>query len=96
LKALERSKRTIANEEESSTAEDVRKELVFVDGSIADYDALVSELRGDRSRDLAVVVLDPAGDGLEQISRTLALYSDLDAVHIVSHGEEGEKAEADA
>ena len=36
-----------------------------------------------------VVVLDPAGDGLKQIADYMAGQEDIDAVHILSHGQEG-------
>ncbi|WP_445245971.1 DUF4347 domain-containing protein [Microcoleus sp. OTE_8_concoct_300] len=36
-----------------------------------------------------IFILDRAGDGVEQITELLASYTDLDAVHIVSHGGPG-------
>jgi hypothetical protein len=67
----------------------VRHELVFVDAGIEDYETLVEDLLAqdpDSTRTLEVVVLDSDREGIWQISEALAGRSDLDAVHIVSHG----------
>ena len=72
-------------------AEHQSRELVIIDASTPDYeillDGLSSQPNGDR--DFEYVVLDPNEDGITQISNLLSQYSDLDAVHIVSHGDEG-------
>ena len=68
-----------------------RREIVFVDAGVEGYERLVQDLRADGAggRWLEVVLLDPEGDGVAQITETLARFQDLDAVHIVSHGSEG-------
>ncbi|HET7524482.1 MAG TPA: DUF4347 domain-containing protein, partial [Burkholderiaceae bacterium] len=63
-----------------------RREIVFVDGGVADAQALVDDLRARSGADLTVVQLDAQRDGIEQITATLAQYRDVSAVHIVSHG----------
>ena len=69
----------------------VRHELVFVDTDTPDYQNLIDELSasGDASRQLDIVLLDNTRDGITQITEILADYQDLDAVHILSHGENG-------
>jgi hypothetical protein len=69
----------------------VRRELVFVDSGAEDYQQLVKDLiaTSEDGRQLEVVLLDSNRDGVEQISEVLAGYSDVDAVHFVSHGEGG-------
>ena len=62
-----------------------RKEVVFVDPNIGNFDALVSGVHPAAE----VVVLDPTGDGLSQIADYLSEKSDINAIHIVSHGEAG-------
>ena len=70
----------------------VRLELVFVDTGTADYQQLVDDIlrSADPTRELEVYLLDAQRDGVEQISEILAGYSDLDAIHIVSHGSAGQ------
>jgi hypothetical protein len=67
---------------------ETRRELVFIDAAVDDHQTLVSDLlaNSDESRNIEVVVLDGERDGVEQISEALNGYQGLDAVHIVSHG----------
>ena len=66
----------------------VRHELVFVDPQIADYESLLHEISsiGDATRQIEVVLLSSQRDGIDQIAEVLAGYSELDAVHFVTHG----------
>lgn len=59
--------------------------FVFIDARVADIEGLIAEL----ATDVRVVVLDPARDGVAQIAAALAGTTDLDSIHIVSHGTEG-------
>ena len=59
-----------------------RTEVVFVDPSIHNYQALLTDVHAAAQ----VVILDPAADGLTQIADVLSGRSDIDAIHIVSHG----------
>ncbi|MFT7044458.1 MAG: hypothetical protein ACJAW7_003230, partial [Candidatus Azotimanducaceae bacterium] len=63
-----------------------RVELVIVDSNVAGAQELIDDLTGDSDKTILVHVLDASADGVEQISGILSLYSDLDAVHLVSHG----------
>ena len=60
-------------------------EIVFIDSRVADPDTLLSGLPAD----VEVVRLDAAEDGVLQIADHLAGRSDVDAVHVISHGAEG-------
>ncbi len=62
-----------------------RTEIVFVDPNIHNYQALLTDVHAAAE----VVILDPAADGLTQIADFLSGQSDVDAVHIVSHGDVG-------
>src|SRR5262245_36020797 len=66
-------------------------ELVFVDGAIADRDALIVDFvrATGADRPVDVVVLDPDRDGIAQIGEVLATRTGLTAVHILSHGSDG-------
>jgi hypothetical protein len=67
-----------------------RHEIVFVDSGLEDHGALVDALRsaGPSDRELEVVLIDAERDGIAQITDVLSDHTDLDAVHIVSHGAE--------
>ncbi|MEG4032983.1 DUF4347 domain-containing protein, partial [Microcoleus sp. S36b_A4] len=60
------------------------KNVLFLDARVENCDSLA---RGGTA-DTEVFVLDSTGDGVEQITRVLANYSDLDSLQIVSHGRE--------
>ncbi|MBD2109849.1 DUF4347 domain-containing protein [Nodosilinea sp. FACHB-13] len=61
------------------------KGIVFVDEAIADADTLLKGL----DPGLDVVFLDSAQDGIDQITEALRSRSDLDSIHLLSHGEAG-------
>ena len=70
--------------------ESPRRELVFIDESVDDYEALLEGLFGQRSsREVEIHVLDRRRDGIDQISEILTRHRGLDAVHIFSHATEG-------
>jgi hypothetical protein len=60
--------------------------LVFVDSSVRDHSALVASI----SPDAEIIVFDGSRDGVAQISAALAGQSGVSAVHILSHGADGE------
>ncbi|NBD16307.1 MAG: DUF4347 domain-containing protein [Cyanobacteria bacterium] len=59
--------------------------IMFVDSGIATSEDLVAAV----PQQMEVIVLDSQQDGITQISEVLAQKSDLESVHIVSHGEPG-------
>ena len=77
---------------DQAAATATRHEIVFVDTSTQNYEQLVADIRGrsEPGTQTEVVLLDPGRDGIAQISETLAGRSDIDAVHILSHGDAGE------
>lgn len=62
-----------------------RREVVFVDGAVSDWKTLVAGL----GTGLEVVLLDSSQDGLKQIADYLQGSNDIDAIHLVGHGEAG-------
>jgi len=60
--------------------------LIFIDANVTDLQVLADAA----SRDGQIVILDPNRDGIEQIAEIVSHYSNLDAIHIVSHGAEGQ------
>lgn len=71
-----------------SPSQSVSRELVFLDTSVQDYQQLLDDLlaNDDPSREIEVVLLSSSRDGIDQISESLTGRTELDAVHIVSHG----------
>ncbi|NIU06024.1 MAG: DUF2341 domain-containing protein [Gammaproteobacteria bacterium] len=68
-----------------------RRELVFIDPGTPDYEQLLQDLqrdRGDGTR-IDVVLLDAKQDGVKQITRVLKQHQKLNAIHLVSHGNDG-------
>ncbi|MEM9678057.1 MAG: DUF4347 domain-containing protein, partial [Pseudomonadota bacterium] len=61
------------------------KEIAFIDGSVEGYEAFVASF----GTDVSVIVLDTNTDGVEQIAASLNGQTDIDAIHIVSHGRSG-------
>ncbi len=59
--------------------------LVFIDTNVSDYQTLLDGIDPSAT----VVLLDPAKDGVEQIAQTVSRYTNVDAVHIISHGDDG-------
>ncbi|MAT50657.1 MAG: hypothetical protein CMK32_05685, partial [Porticoccaceae bacterium] len=76
----------MAVDEATPSAALERTEIVFIDGALEDYQTLVDAV-GDGSE---VVLLDASGDGVEQIAAYLEGRTGIDAVHILSHGDQGE------
>ena len=66
----------------------VSREIVFVDTAASNYQQLVDDLLAgvDPTRRFDVRLLNSTRDGIEQISAVLAGTENVDAVHLVSHG----------
>ncbi|RFC66850.1 DUF4347 domain-containing protein, partial [Mesorhizobium denitrificans] len=62
------------------------REIVFVAGDIEDKDSLIASF----GKDVEVVTLDPTKDGVEQIAAALKGRTGIEAIHILSHGGEGQ------
>jgi hypothetical protein len=73
------------------TAQAVLRELVFLDTGVENYQQLLEDLWSldDGSREIEVVLLSGQRDGVDQITEALDGRTDLDAIHIVSHGTDG-------
>ena len=63
-----------------------RNEIVFIDTSVDDYQTLMEGIDPNAE----VILLDATRDGIEQIAEILGDRSDIDALHIISHGDQGE------
>ncbi|MGL6139079.1 MAG: DUF4347 domain-containing protein, partial [Planktothrix sp.] len=68
-----------------NSIQDQVKTVVFIDSSVENYETLLQGV--DPSAE--VIILDPNQDGIDQISSILSTQKDIDALHIISHGESG-------
>jgi len=59
--------------------------LVIIDAALPDYTSLLSGLQPG----LDVLVLDPHQDGIQEITAALTRYTNLESLHIFSHGFSG-------
>ena len=69
-----------------SGASQERTEIVFIDTSIKNWAMLREGVRSG----VEVVLLDANRNGLEQMAQALAGRGGLDAIHVLSHGSDGE------
>jgi predicted outer membrane repeat protein len=70
----------------SLSAPSDRKEIVFIDTSVEDYQALLEGI--DPNAD--VILLDSTRDGIEQMAQALNGRTDIDAIHLIAEGNEAE------
>ena len=75
---------TVISDAVSNAAES--SQIVFVDTGVEEYESMLSDFPNGAE----VILLDADRDGVQQISDALASRSDISAIHIISHGDEGE------
>ncbi|AKJ70742.2 hypothetical protein PATSB16_03040 [Pandoraea thiooxydans] len=68
-----------------TAAQAANKQVVFINGNVADLQTLVAGLPAGTQ----YVVLDSTKDGLLQIEQYLQTHSGVSAIHLVSHGSDG-------
>jgi hypothetical protein len=71
---------------EAPAAPAARIEIIFLDSRVADWQQLLDQVNRPGAR---IVLLDPERDAIDQIAAFLDGFSGVDAVHIISHGTEG-------
>jgi len=64
---------------------DNRQDVIFIDGKLHNYQQLLAGL----PQGAEVVVLDSSKDGLQQIANYLEGRTNVDAIHLLSHGAQG-------
>ena len=62
--------------------EDSLRDIIFIDTAVAGYEQLASEWANRGT----VILIDSSRDGVDQMMTALAGMSDINAIHIVSHG----------
>ena len=66
------------------TTRENNSNLLFINSDIDNYQSLISGV--DNAQ---VILLDSSRDGIKQITETLTNYSQVESIHIVSHGQVG-------
>ena len=62
-----------------------RTEIVFIESDVADIDTLIRGFGAGKE----IVILDAGRDGLRQIAEALEGRGGIDALHVISHGQQG-------
>ncbi|MBF0128118.1 MAG: DUF4347 domain-containing protein, partial [Magnetococcales bacterium] len=79
----------LAARDDRPPTEPPRREIVFIDAGVPDYQTLLAGAAPNRQ----IVVLDASQDGVERITDVLAIPgAPFDAIHIISHGSAGRVA----
>jgi len=80
-----------AGESGVPSAAEPRRELIIIDPATPDFQILVTDLinNADDGRQFEIAILDADTDGVVQLNALFTEYSDLDAVHLISHGSDG-------
>lgn len=68
-----------------AAGQEAPRQVVIVDGGITDRDGILKAVPADAD----VYVLPSDADGVAMIATILGQYNDLEAVHVVSHGQDG-------
>ncbi len=65
---------------------DTKKEIVFIDKGVDDYQSIVSSIDSSKS----IYLIDTQENGFEKIQDVLSNQTDVDAIHIVGHANVGQ------
>ncbi|MGV6818578.1 MAG: DUF4347 domain-containing protein [Thiotrichales bacterium] len=67
-----------------------RTELLIIDSQVPDYDKLLEAfLAANPGQDFEIHLLDGATKGIDGLGEIITSYTQVDAVHIISHGADG-------
>ena len=71
-------------------------ELVIVDTSVEGYQQLVDDILSNSSgRNIEVAYIESGSNGIQQITEAVAQRSNLSAIHLITHGDDGQLAIGD-
>jgi len=76
----------------TSATQVLTHEVVFIDSGINGYQQLAQTIQQENSstRSIDVLIIDAGKDGIAQVSAALSSRQDVNAIHLISHGEQGE------
>jgi len=73
----------------STQSQERIREVVFIDSRVPDQEILVDSILSKDSSAITILIIDPDKDGIDQITEALFAYRDIEAIHIISHGQSG-------
>jgi len=83
---------SLLDSSQSSILSEPTTEVVFIDSSLPDYQSFITDLteNNNENRQFNIVVLDSERDGLSQITSYLQSQENIDAIHFITHGSDGQ------
>ena len=79
----------VVQSDTSRVVETAFRELVIIDAGVPDLDALLADFENRGADAPKVIVLEAGQDPLASLGRILTGEQELNAVHLISHGEDG-------
>ena len=78
-------------EQQAAITEEQRQEVVFIDESVTEFQSFIDDLEDNSngSTTYEIILLEGDRNGIDQINETLSAYNEVDALHIISHGDDG-------
>jgi len=77
-----------------SQESEVKIELVIIDQSVENSDALVADIlsqnEGKKDKELVIITIDSTQSGVDQITEQLSSLGEVDAVHVLGHGDDAQ------
>jgi len=72
---------------EQDSLDEQRKEIVFINDDVQNYEDLIKDIEDKNTNTtVEIIVLDATTDNLDTVSQTLENRDDINAIHIISHG----------
>ena len=83
---------SLLDNSQTSTLSEPTLEIIFIDSSLPDYQSFITDLteNNNENRHFDIVVLDSERDGLSQITNYLQSQENIDAIHFITHGGDGQ------
>lgn len=76
------------SQESPPTRENIR-EIVFIDSRVPDQKTPINSILSKDSSAIKILIIDSDKDGIDQITDSLSAHRDIEAIHIISHGQSG-------
>ena len=92
LQSVDESSTLTEQSSEADTPSDTQsqaRDLVVVDSSVENYQQIIDSIKDGSAEEVDIFLIDETKDGIEQLSTILAQYSDLNSLHLVTHGDDG-------
>ena len=83
---------SLLDSSQTLTLSEPTTEVVFIDSSLPDYQSFITDLEenNNENRQIDIVMLDNERDGISQITSYLQTQENIDAIHFITHGGDGQ------